>query len=82
MEFLSPEFFSAVGFPAAICAYTLFGVNKTNRDLTIAINQLTDEVKKNNGEQSKKLEKLEDEIKALKFKVEHWEVRHNGQSFY
>ena len=70
MEFLSAEFFSAVSFPAAICAYTLFGVNKTNRDLTIAINQLTDEVKKSNGEQSKKLDKLEDEVKALKFRVE------------
>ncbi len=70
MEFFSPEFFSAVGFPAAICAYTLFGVNKTQKDLTVAINQLTAEVKNNGVEQTKKLEKLEDEVKALKFRVE------------
>ena len=70
MDFLSPEFFSTVGFPAAICAYTLFGVNKTMKELTIAINQLTADINKRETEQTQKLEKLEDEVKALKFRVE------------
>ena len=70
MDFFSPEFFSAVGFPAAICAYTLFGVNKTMKELTIAINQLTFDINKREVEQSRKLDKLEDEVKALKFTVE------------
>lgn len=70
MDFLTPEFFSAVGFPAAICIYTLFGVNKTMKELTIAINQLTTDINKRETEQAHKLEKLEDEIKALKFRVE------------
>ena len=70
MDFLSPEFFSAVGFPAAICAYTLFGVNKTNRELTVAINQLTAEVKNSGIEQARKIDRLDDEIKALKFRME------------
>lgn len=70
MDFLSPEFFSAVGFPAAICAYTLFGVNRTNRELTVAINQLTAEVKNNGLEQARKIDRLDDEIKALKFRME------------
>ncbi len=70
MDFLSPEFFSTVGFPAAICVYTLFGVNKTMKELTIAINQLTTDINKREIEQAEQLEKLEDEVKALKFKVE------------
>ena len=70
MDFLSPEFFSTVGFPAAICAYTLFGVNKTMKELTIAINQLTADINKRETEQTQKLERLEDEVKALKFRVE------------
>ena len=70
MDFFSPEFFSAVGFPAAICAYTLFGVNKTMKELTIAINQLTSDINKREVEHSRKLDKLEDEVKALKFTVE------------
>ena len=70
MDFLTPEFFSAVGFPAAICIYTLFGVNKTMKELTIAINQLTTDINKREIEQAQKLEKLEDEIKALKFRIE------------
>lgn len=70
MDFLSAEFFSAVGFPAAICVYTLFGVNKTMKELTIAINQLTTDINKREREQTQKLEKLEDEVKALKFRME------------
>ena len=64
------DFFSTVGFPAAICAYTLFGVNKTMKELTIAINQLTADINKRETEQTQKLERLEDEVKALKFRVE------------
>ena len=70
MDWLTPEFFSAVGFPAAICIYTLFGINKTMKELTIAINQLTSDINKRENEHAQKLEKLEDEVKALKFRVE------------
>ena len=70
MDWLTPEFFSAVGFPAAICIYTLFGVNKTLKELTFAINQLTGDINKRETEHAHKLEKLEDEVKALKFRVE------------
>lgn len=69
MDFLSPEFFSTVGFPAAICAYTLFGVNKTMKELTTAINKLTTDINNREIEQTQKLDKLEDEVKALKFRV-------------
>ena len=70
METLSPEFFANVGFPAAICAYTLFGVNKTMKELTTAINKLTTDINNREIEQTQKLDKLEDEVKALKFRVE------------
>ena len=70
MDWLTPEFFSAVGFPAAICIYTLFGINKTMKELTIAINQLTSDINKRENEHAQKLEKLEDEVKALKFRLE------------
>ena len=71
MDFMTPEFFSAVGFPAAICIYTLFGVNKTMKELTIAINQLTTDINKRETEHAHKLEKLENEVKSLKFKLEN-----------
>ena len=70
MDWLSPEFFSAMGFPAVVCLYTLFAVNRSQKELTIAINELTSEVRKRGIEEDRRLEKLEDEIKALKFRVE------------
>lgn len=42
-----------IGFPAVICLYTLFGVNKTLKELTAAINALTHDV-------DRRISKLED----------------------
>jgi len=84
MDFLSPEFFSAVGFPAAIALYTLGGVKKsmdnqteTLKELSIAITKLSAEVDKSKTEQLRELEKVKDELKDLKFKVEYMEAKHN-----
>lgn len=41
-----------VGVPAAVCFYTLFRVNQTLKDLTDAINKLTNDV-------DRRLDKLE-----------------------
>lgn len=71
------EFITTVGLPGFICILTIVCVGKTNQDLKIAINALTKEIKDSNDEQKKKLENLEDEVKELKFKMNHWEARHN-----
>ena len=70
MDWLSPEFFSTMGFPSVVCLYTLFAVNRSQKELTIAINELTSEVRKRGIEEERRLEKLEDEVKALSFRVE------------
>lgn len=70
MDFLTPEFFRDMGFPAVVCLYTLFAVNRSQKELAMAINELTSEVRKRGIEEDRRLEKLEDEIKALKFRVE------------
>lgn len=77
MDFLSPEFFSAVGFPAAIALYTLGGVKKsmdnqteTLKELSIAITKLSAEVDKSKTEQLRELEKIKDEVKELKIRME------------
>lgn len=75
--FFTPEFITSVGLPGFICILTIVCVGKTNLDLNIAINALTKEIKTSNDEQKKKLESLEDEVKELKFKMNHWEARHN-----
>lgn len=48
-----------IGFPAVICLYTLFGVNKTLKELTAAINSLTHDV-------DRRISKLEDRFDNLK----------------
>lgn len=60
---------SNIGIPAALCFYTLFGVNKTLqkqdvtlKELTSAINKLTLDVQK--------IEKLENRVHELSFKVD------------
>lgn len=60
---------SNIGIPAALCFYTLFGVNKTlqKQDVTLkelaaAIKDLTVDVKK--------IEKLEIQTRELSYKVE------------
>lgn len=52
-----------VGVPAAICFYTLFRVNHTLKDLTDAINKLS-------SDNDRRLDKVESEIRELRFKIE------------
>ena len=47
-----------IGFPAVICLYTLFGVNKTLKELTAAINSLANDVDRRIG-------KLEDRMDGI-----------------
>lgn len=63
MEEFIARVISNIGVPAAICFYTLFGVNKTLRELTEAINKLTADVQK--------IEQLERQIHELNVKVAH-----------
>lgn len=60
-----------IGVPAAICFYTLYGVNKTLKELTGAINKLTNDVDKREAEQSQEISKLKDKVHELNFKVEN-----------
>ena len=60
-----------IGVPAAICFYTLYGVNKTLKELTGAINKLTNDVDKHEAEQSQEISKLKDKVHELNFKVEN-----------
>lgn len=59
-----------VGFPAAICFYTLYGVNKTLKELTAAINKLSTDVDRANERQRRDIEKLKDEMREIKIRVE------------
>ena len=73
--FMGEEFIanllSNVGIPAAICFYTLFGVNKTLKELTAAINKQTAEIERRESEQSHEISTLRDKLQELAFKVEH-----------
>lgn len=69
MEEFITHIISNAGIPAAVCFYTLFGVNKTLEkqnstleQLTSAINKLTLDVKK--------IETLENQVHELAFKVD------------
>lgn len=50
-----------IGVPAAVCFYTLFGVNKTLKELTEAINRMATDVQK--------IDKMERQIEDLKLQV-------------
>lgn len=67
-----------IGVPAAICFYTLFGVNKTLKELTSAINLLSKDVERRETEQSQKIERLALQVHELSFKVEALQ-RKDGQ---
>lgn len=60
-EFIA-NLLSSIGIPAALCFYTLFGVNKTLKELTDAINKLTTDV-------DRRLDKQEDETRRLQSTV-------------
>jgi len=69
-EFIA-NLLSNVGIPAAICFYTLFGVNKTLKELTAAINKQTTEIERRESEQSHELAALKEKVQELTFKVEN-----------
>ena len=56
-EFIA-NLLSSIGIPAALCFYTLFGVNRTLKELTDAINKLTTDV-------DRRLDRQEDETRRL-----------------
>ena len=60
-EFIA-NLLGSIGIPAALCFYTLFGVNKTLKELADAINKLTTDV-------DKRLDKQEDETRRLQSTV-------------
>lgn len=60
-EFIA-NLLSSIGIPAALCFYTLFGVNRTLKELTDAINKLTTDV-------DRRLDKQEDETRRLQATV-------------
>ena len=55
-----------IGVPAFICLYTLYGVNKTLKELTTAINKLTAETDK----RGRVIEELKAKVNELTYKVE------------
>ena len=59
-----------IGVPAAVCFYTLFGVNKTLKELTTAINKLGADVERRELEQSKEIEYLKRKVSELNIRVE------------
>ena len=48
-----------IGVPAVICLYTLFGVNKTLKELTSAIDRLS-------GDVDKRISKLEESVNEIR----------------
>ena len=60
-EFIA-NLLSSIGIPAALCFYTLFGVNRTLKELTDAINKLTTDV-------DRRLDRQEDETRRLQSSV-------------
>ena len=69
MEEMILNALSSLGFPAALWLYLLMRRNRTMENLTDAINNLNRDVEKREAEQTRKLEKLEEEVKELKYKV-------------
>ena len=60
-----------LGVPAAVCFYTLFVVNKSLNNLTIAINKLSEKVDK--------VDRLEKEIVEMRYYVYRGLGTHAGQ---
>ena len=59
-----------IGVPAVVCLYTLYGVNKTLKELSDAINKQTLEIERRESEQSKEIGDLKSKVSELAFKVE------------
>ena len=66
-----------VGAPVGICFYTLYGVNntlkeqdKTFKELAKVLDIFTKEIERRDFEHSHKIERLEEKVRELTFKVE------------
>ena len=84
-SFLTPQFAATVGLPGLICIITIFCVGQTNKELKIAIEALTSEIKKTNIEQKSKIENLESDIKELKSNMNYLQIRlgvHHNESIH
>ena len=65
-----------VGAPVGICFYTLYGVNntlkeqdKTFKELTKVLDIFTKEIERRDHEHSLKIERLEEKVRELTFKI-------------
>lgn len=65
-----------VGAPVGICFYTLYGVNntlkeqdKTFKELAKVLDIFTKEIERRDFEHSRKIERLEEKVRDLSFKV-------------
>ena len=67
-EFIA-NLLSSIGIPAALCFYTLFGVNKTLKELTDAINKLTTDVDKRLDKQESETRLVQNAVSELKREV-------------
>ena len=66
-----------VGAPVGICFYTLYGVNntlkeqdKTFKELAKVLDIFTKEIERRDFEHAHKIEKLEEQLRMLSYKVE------------
>lgn len=57
---------SNIGVPAAICFYTLYGVNKTLQKQDTTLSGLTDAINRLTSDIDRRLDKQEDETRHLK----------------
>ena len=71
-----------VGAPVGICFYTLYGVNntlkeqdKTFKELAKVLDIFTKEIERRDNEHSHKIERLEEKVRELTFKVEGVHLR-------
>lgn len=60
-----------IGVPAVICLYTLYGVNKTLKELTSAINKQTAEFERRALEHTHEIGELKSKVNELTFRVEN-----------
>ena len=68
-----------VGAPVGICFYTLWGVNntlkkqdETFKELAKVLDTFTKEIERRDFEHAHKLERLEEKVRELTVKVNHW----------
>ena len=71
-----------VGAPAVICLYTLYGVNntlkkqdETFKELAKVLDIFTKEIERRDNEHLHKIERLEEKVRELTFKVEGVHIR-------